>query len=951
MVSYDNLGDLADGRRLLIGDFRGVGRSQLLFNNAGDRTWWLGTFNAGAQAMTWAMAGHTSGFGDLRAGQMFWTGRFNNPQREQVLFYHPGDQNWWIGTFDDRLGRLTWAPAGSTSGFGNLLAGHRFWRGRFSSPSQDQILLYSPSDKNWWLGSWQPVAGTLKWASAGNTSGFGDLQAGQMLWTGRFARPDRDDMLMYSPSDQNWFLGAYDTAQSKLVWKRIDISSGFGNLLAGHRFWIGRFARTDRSNVLVYSPGDQNWWLATYDVANSKLVWNRVGITNSFGNLQAGHKFWSGAFSIGAGDQVMFYYPGDQNWWLSTYNTTSRQFDWKRVAITDSQGDARTPLLGRFSTSDFTEVLVQDPDRRRWWLGSLNDNADGLDWRMAINTDAPRGDAASMAVRARLREVYGRQVPGCTYLVTRNGRPFVDASFGYARRPGAADGELAMTASSQVHVGSITKFLACVAILRLIEEWNEFIAAPARPDEPKLAKAAHALGRAISLNEPVLPLVRPFLDAGLLASYGVNFPGTNVAAITLKQVLDHTSGLPRIGAEITRATYEAALNGQHLSDIVNEPSDDHPTSFDLSKFVTALLKQNATFAPVYNNDVYALPSAVIEATTGTPYAAWMKARLFADPRFDDIAPKVTDPARSARYYGFDGNNFTVGNHHPDYTDFSLAGGYFVSASAFSEWVEAVMQKESFRGRPILNDPQKLLTDLTGGALGGYSRDRYSGYTKNGAAGPGGGGTNASCAFMKGYGNERLFVFTEANAGVNADAVRDTGMDVLAEALTRRPGFSLPAGVPTGRLKQTVYWNDAAGVASATADIAVSTQAVQVRGLSATRICLLGNGPLAGGKQITDLVSVELLGSVRASTWGNHVFRLASDDGALLWLGDELMIDNGGDHGMRPFESEPLWMESNTWYPLRVRWYNSGGGAQLTLEWRTPGSEVFTAVPVANLVAQ
>jgi hypothetical protein len=265
-----------------------------------------------------------------------------------------------------------------------------------------------------------------------------------------------------------------------------------------------------------------------------------------------------------------------------------------------------------------------------------------------------------------------------------------------------------------------------------------------------------------------------------------------------------------------------------------------------------------------------------------------------------------------------------------------------------------MQKESFRGRPILKDPQKLLTDLTDWqdhALGRYSRDRYSGYTKNGSASPGGGGTNASCAFMTGYGGERLFVFTEANTGIDADAVRDTGMNALAEALTRRPGFGPPAGAATGRLKQTVYWNDAAGVGSATAEVAVSTQAVAVRKLTANRTCLLGNGPLAGGKQITDLVSVELLGSVRASTTGIHIFRLASDDGALLWLNDELMIDDSGDHGMRPFESEPVWMESNTWYPLRVRWYNSGGDAQLTLEWRTPGSDVFTAVPTANLVPQ
>jgi CubicO group peptidase (beta-lactamase class C family) len=943
MVDYTNLGDIADGRRLLVADFRGIGRSQLLFNVASDRNWWLGTFDGGTQAFSWMLAGHTSGFGDLRAGQMFWTGRFAPaPRRDQVLFYHPGDQNWWLGTFDDSLARLQWVSAGNTSGFGNLLAGQKFWTGRFSVDDRDQVLFYHPADQNWWLGT-AGVGGRLAWSSAGNTAGFGNLLNGHKFWIGRFSRSDRDQVLMYYPGDRNWWLGSHDVATNKLVWSSAGNTNGFGNLLAGHMFWTGRFTRSDRTEVLFYYPGDQNWWVGSHAATTGQLAWTRVGITNGFGNLLAGHKFWTGRFASPDRDSVLFYYPANGDWEMSRHATGPSRFEWRSVATTDKLGDGARSLTGSFSRSDRTEVLVRDADARRWWLASVNDDWGGFRWRMALNTDQPRSGTASTMLRSRLREVYGSTLAGCVFYVTRDGRPFADGSFGHARRPGAADGELAMTASTLVHVGSITKFLCAVAILRLIEEWNRIVGRPASPHDATFARTVHRFGTPLSLDSKAFPLVQPYLDQAMIATYA-SFPGTNVANITLRQLLDHTSGLPRIGAEVTRAAFEADLAGSTLNDIVFEPGDDGATRFNLAKFVTGLLKQNATFANVYNNDAYSVLSAVIEATTGTPYATWLKQHIFIESRFEDLAPKVSDPVRSARYYSFDGSRFLFGNHHPDYTRFSLAGGYYVSAAVFAEWVDAVMQRKAVGHGPILDNPQLLLSDRPG--LGGYAVERFRGYTKNGGAGPGGGSTNASFVYLRGYGSERIFAFTEANTNVNADAVRDEGLAALAESLTRRPGLNAPPPAAAG-LRQTVFWNDAAGgVSSASTDLPVSIQPIAVGGVTVNRTRLLGAGPLAGGRSMTDIVTAELRGSIRTASAGNHVFRLASDDGSQLWLNDELVADNQGDHGMRACETDGVWLEADRWYPLRVRWYNSGGGADLCLEWRTPGASSFAPVPVA-----
>ena len=568
-----------------------------------------------------------------------------------------------------------------------------------------------------------------------------------------------------------------------------------------------------------------------------------------------------------------------------------------------------------------------------------------------------------MLLRKRIREMYGNLVPGCVFYVTRNGRPFADGSFGDARRPGSPDGQIAMSASSLVHIASIGKVICIVAILRLMQEWNRILGQPAKSGEPKLDQTAHASGVALNFGTKVFPLLKSFLDGSLIASYP-SFPGQNVRNITIGQLLGHTS-------DLAQGYDDADLNGLPHDDVEHEPQGEGTSHIDLPKAVTALLRHDAippvTDPPTppnqyrYNNAGYTVLGAVIEATTGAFYTDWVQQRLLSDPRFADISRKVVDPLRSARYYQRDDNGvFSGGVHHPNYTSWSADGGWYVSAAAFCEWVEAVMRKEPVDGWPILDHPEVLLKNFNLG-VAPYSVGRLRGFEKNGGATPGGGSTNCRFAYLEGYGTERVCGFAEANANINANALLDVGFAALAEYLSHRPlGVTISDTVMPG-LFQTVYFDDHGmfddhGIVKSPSQSApVSVRSVPVGGVTANRTDLLGSGSLPGLRASSDPItpsdpiSLELTGFIQAVTTGSYGFRLTSDDGSFLWIDDDLVADNSGDHAPRCMESDPVWMEGGAWYPIRVRLHNASGGSSLYLEWRTPGASLFDAIPTTHFV--
>jgi cytochrome c len=78
---------------------------------------------------------------------------------------------------------------------------------------------------------------------------------------------------------------------------------------------------------------------------------------------------------------------------------------------------------------------------------------------------------------------------------------------------------------------------------------------------------------------------------------------------------------------------------------------------------------------------------------------------------------------------------------------------------------------------------------------------------------------------------------------------------------------------------------------------------------------------------------------------NIVFQISSDDGSKLWIDNQLWIDNDGPHGMAPKEAEIALRAG--YHPIRVEYFQGGGGCGIELKWARFGSAGFTMIPESN----
>src|SRR5262249_52256735 len=197
-----------------------------------------------------------AGNGQVADGRRVWVGNFDGQGGDDLLLYSPDDQNWWIGRFDSS-GSLSWVQAGNTTGFGQVWDGRPFWVGNFDGQGGQDMLFYSPADQNWWLGRFGS-SGSLSWVQAGNTTGVGQV-AQEPFWVGNFDGQAGDDILFYYPGLQNWALGRFD-GNGALSWTIAGNTAGFGQVWDGRPFWVGNFDGGVADRMLFYSPFDQNWW-------------------------------------------------------------------------------------------------------------------------------------------------------------------------------------------------------------------------------------------------------------------------------------------------------------------------------------------------------------------------------------------------------------------------------------------------------------------------------------------------------------------------------------------------------------------------------------------------------------------------------------------------------------------------------------------------------------------
>jgi hypothetical protein len=103
--------------------------------------------------------------------------------------------------------------------------------------------------------------------------------------------------------------------------------------------------------------------------------------------------------------------------------------------------------------------------------------------------------------------------------------------------------------------------------------------------------------------------------------------------------------------------------------------------------------------------------------------------------------------------------------------------------------------------------------------------------------------------------------------------------------------------------------------------------------------------IAVGSGVASTTSFQWVGYFLAPTTGNYVFSTATDDGSLLWIGDNAVsgytagnatVNNSGLHGIIVATGGNLTLTAGTYYPMRFQYGNNGLDGGVYLAFLGPG---------------
>ncbi len=156
----------------------------------------------------------------------------------------------------------------------------------------------------------------------------------------------------------------------------------------------------------------------------------------------------------------------------------------------------------------------------------------------------------------------------------------------------------------------------------------------------------------------------------------------------------------------------------------------------------------------------------------------------------------------------------------------------------------------------------------------------------------------------------------------------------------------PSPAPTGTGLTAQYFDNASSTYSSTSNFS---------GLTVTRVepkidFIWGIGtPYAQVNR--DNFSASWDGRLVAATSGSYQFDLQADDGARLYVSNQLVLDawTAGSATAAPTQSVALVLSAGTNYPIRVEYYEATNSAMIHLRWKTPSGSSFVTIPAANVL--
>jgi len=92
--------------------------------------------------------------------------------------------------------------------------------------------------------------------------------------------------------------------------------------------------------------------------------------------------------------------------------------------------------------------------------------------------------------------------------------------------------------------------------------------------------------------------------------------------------------------------------------------------------------------------------------------------------------------------------------------------------------------------------------------------------------------------------------------------------------------------------------------------------------------------------------IEFHGTLEVNRTGTYTFRTVSNDGTQLYVNGKHLIDNGGFHPAVA-RSASVDLEKGR-HDLRLMYFQAGGTASVSLQWKKPGDEQFHVIPASVL---
>ncbi len=283
-------------------------------DQSGHDHWWLIQPHGSGQQVK--ALGDSAEIGGGRRASRTFTGNFTGTasDRSEVLCYSASDDNWWVGRFDGTA--LRWRWRGKTSAFGDLTRpAIRFFTGDFTGSGRTEVVFYCANDGNWWLA--RDDGTQLQWAHRGNSAAFGNLTRPAIrFFTGDFTGSGRTEVLFYCANDGNWWLARDDGSQ--LAWSVAGNTKGLGDLTRGAiRLFTGDFTGAGRSQVLLYCANRVGgWMIASHDGAT--LQWSFLGDYKELGDLtRPSIRFLAGDVRGTGHDQLVYYNAYADRWYVA----------------------------------------------------------------------------------------------------------------------------------------------------------------------------------------------------------------------------------------------------------------------------------------------------------------------------------------------------------------------------------------------------------------------------------------------------------------------------------------------------------------------------------------------------------------------------------------------------------------------------------------------------------